>query len=53
MINASATKLSVVGSASGEKNVNTALYLNAGSATTVTTGDSDIDLYITYKIVTL
>lgn len=53
MINASATKLSVVGSGSTEKNVNTALYLNAGSATTVTTGDSDIDLYITYKIVTL
>lgn len=53
MINASATKLSVVGSANAEKNVNTALYLNAGSATTVTTGDSDIDLYITYKIVTL
>lgn len=53
IINASATKLSVVGSASAKKNVNTALYLNAGSATTVTTGDSDIDLYITYKIVTL
>lgn len=53
LINASATKLSVVGSGIGEKNVNTALYLNAGTATTVTTGDSDIDLYITYKIVTL
>lgn len=53
MINASATKLSVAGSANAEKNVNTALYLNAGTATTVTTGDSDIDLYITYKIVTL
>lgn len=53
MINATSSKLSVVGSQGGEKNINTALYLNAGTATSVTQGDSDVTFYITYKIVTL
>lgn len=52
-INVSSSKLSVVRSQSGEKNINTALYLNAGNATSVTQGDSDVTFYITYKIVTL
>ena len=53
MINATTSKLSVVGSQAGEKNINTALYLNAGATTTVTQGDSDVTFYIMYKVVTL
>lgn len=52
-INTSVADIFVSASAGGNTQENVALYLNAGTATTVTQGDSDVDFYITYKIVTL
>lgn len=52
-INVTSNQLSVISGKIGNREQNNPLFLHKGAATTVTQGDSDIDLYITYNIVTL
>lgn len=49
-INESNSKFSVITGKYGRKSAGEALYLNKGAATTVTQGDSELYIYITYRI---
>ena len=52
-LNSTSTKVIVDNNPSGQVAANAALVLNTGGATTVTAGDGTVDVYVTYKIVTL